>query len=129
MVSSLSMDRGGGGACNRTGRCRGRSTSRVNDDQVARRGRVNRALDRARGGDVWRRLAADGDGHGINRSLLVAGREDQFPAACRGVGGTVAWIAGVAKRHSGRHGNRDRCVTSTGDSSLYDAGGYSTGDL
>ena len=123
------MDRGGGGACNRTGRCRGRSTSRVNDDQVARRGRVNRALDRARGGDVRRRLAADGDGHGINRSLAVAGRDDQFPAACRGVGATVAWIAGVAKRHSGRHGNRDCCVTPTGDASRYAADGDTTGAL
>jgi len=45
------------------------------DDQVARSGGINGALDEAEAATWVGRLAADGDGHGIDRLPAVAGRD------------------------------------------------------
>jgi len=80
LVGRLRADGGGAGARNRTGRGSSRGASRVDDDQVARLGRVNRSLDRARSGDVRRSFSADGDRHGVDRLLTRGGRDDQLTA-------------------------------------------------
>src|SRR6202140_5757243 len=64
---------------------RTRSASWVDDDQVARQGGVNCTLDGARGEDVLRCLAADRDGHGVDRLFAAGGRDDQL-TALRGCG-------------------------------------------
>ena len=57
-----------------------RRASRVDDDQVAGSSGVDRALDRLRGGDMSRGLAADGHRHGVDRLLAVTGGDDQLSA-------------------------------------------------
>ncbi len=65
-------------ACNRRpGRI---GTGGVYNDQVTRRGRVDRTLNRPRGGDVSWSLAADCDGHRVDRFQAVGGGNDQFTA-------------------------------------------------
>src|SRR5437763_16084655 len=58
--------------------CRGASW--VDDNQVAGCGRVNRTLDRTRGGNVRRGFAANGDRNGINGLAAVSCRNHQFAA-------------------------------------------------
>src|SRR5205807_1517923 len=52
------------------------------DKQVARFGSVNCGLNRLTSRQSRRGLAANGYGHGVDRFLAVAGRDDQFSAAC-----------------------------------------------
>src|SRR5215472_19163473 len=62
----------------------GGHASRVDDDQIAWLGGVNRLLDRARGGDVGGGFAANGDRHGVDRLLAIAGSNDELTAPCLG---------------------------------------------
>src|SRR5205085_9215952 len=85
--------------------CRGASW--VDDNQVAGCGRVNRTLDRTRGGNVRRGFAANGDRNGINGLAAVSCRNHQFAApGC----GLTPLLHG-ARRHVSAHVDDNLCVT------------------
>src|SRR5205085_11845269 len=83
-----------------------------NDDQVARTCGVKRRLNGLASSEPGRRLAADGDGHGVDRLLAIGGRDNQLTA----LGGRAAVLRLLlygAVRHGGGHGDGDRRVAPT----------------
>ena len=90
----------------------GGSASRVDDDQIARRGAVDRGLNRTRGGDVGRSFAANGDGDGVDRLLAVARGDGQLAAlgrsgSCRDI---LRLLLNCAVGHACGHGDGNRRV-------------------
>ena len=76
--------------------------ARPDEDQVARRCLIDGLLDRIVGRvlaiHVGRRLAANGDGHGVNRLLAVVRSDDQFAAERRGLASGLVVLLDRATR-------------------------------